>query len=98
MNIETEKLPAWMRPFIWFAGTDDPNGGMPPSLRRAFRDRDALADSIVEIIEWRPRRIILSHGRWYERDAVAELERAFRKVLRERLWMKAVDDMKARNR
>lgn len=97
-NFETALLPAWVRPFIWLAGTDHPNGAMPPRLRRAFRDRDALADSIMRMIDWRPRRLLLAHGRWFQRDAVAVLERSFRKVLRERLWMKAVDDMKTRER
>jgi hypothetical protein len=97
-NFETERLPAWVRPFIWLSGTDYPDGGMSPRMRRTFRDRDALAESIMQMIDWRPRRLLLVHGRWYERDAVAELERAFRKILSERLWMKAVDDIKARER
>lgn len=96
VNIETAKLPTWARPFIWFAGTDDPNGAMPPDLRRAYRDRDALGESIERLIALRPHRIILSHGRCYTENAVGELERAFRKVLRERMWMKAVEDIKAR--
>jgi hypothetical protein len=33
------------------------------------------------MIGWAPERIILAHGRWYPRDGVAELERAFRWVL-----------------
>jgi hypothetical protein len=30
------------------------------------------------MIGWQPERMILAHGRWYERDAVGELRRAFR--------------------
>lgn len=97
-NFETGRLPAWVRPFIWIAGTDHPDGSMPLRLRRLYRDRDALADSIQQIIDWRPRRLLLAHGRWYERDAVTALERAFRTILRERQWMKAVDEMKAQDR
>jgi hypothetical protein len=96
VNIETAKLPTWARPFIWFAGTDDPNGALPPDLRRAYRDRDALAESIEGLIALRPRRILLSQGRWYSENAVGELERAFRKVLRDRMWMKAVEQIKAK--
>jgi hypothetical protein len=33
------------------------------------------------MIAWNPERIILVHGRWYQRDGVQELRRAFRWVL-----------------
>jgi hypothetical protein len=29
------------------------------------------------MLAWNPQRIILAHGRWYERDGAAELARAF---------------------
>lgn len=97
-NLETDKLPAWLRPVIWFSGTDHPDAAMPPALRRGFRDRDALADQVEQIIAWRPQRIILCHGKWIACDAVAELERAFRKILRDRMWVRALDEIKARER
>lgn len=97
-SFETGLLPAWVRPVIWLTGTDAPRGGMPPRLRRAMRDRDALAESVQQMIDWQPRRLLLAHGAWYERDAVPALERIFRKVLRERLWVEAVEDMKQRQR
>jgi len=96
VNFETETLAPWLRPLVWLAGTDHPGAGLPPALRRAYRDKDALAESIEQIIAWRPRRLILSHGKWFERDAVAELERRFRKLLRDRMWARAVDEHKAR--
>ncbi|MGY2848592.1 MULTISPECIES: hypothetical protein [unclassified Bradyrhizobium] len=34
--------------------------------------------AVARMIEWDPERIILAHGRWYDRDGRAELERAFR--------------------
>jgi hypothetical protein len=33
------------------------------------------------MIAWDPERIILAHGRWYERNGTAELKRAFRWLL-----------------
>jgi hypothetical protein len=33
------------------------------------------------MIAWNPERVILAHGRWYERDGAQELRRAFRWVL-----------------
>jgi hypothetical protein len=30
------------------------------------------------MIAWQPEKVVMAHGRWYERDGVAELRRAFR--------------------
>ncbi len=95
---ETAKLPAWARPVIWLAGIDDSDGKMPPDMAVTFRDKEALADSVDRMIAWGPQRVILAHGRWYARDGVQELERAFRRVLRARRWDQAITDMKARER
>lgn len=95
-NFETAKLPAWMRPVIWLAGIDDTDGKMPPDLKWRFRNsREQLADAVDQMIDWRPRRIILAHGRWYENNAVDELERAFRKLMRHRRWEKVMAEMDA---
>jgi hypothetical protein len=32
-------------------------------------------------VAWQPERIILAHGRWYEKDGTEELRRAFRWLL-----------------
>jgi len=95
---ETAKLPVWMRPLVWIAGIDDPDGTMPPDMRRSFRDRTALGADLERMIAWAPERVIIAHGRWYESNGVAELERAFRKVLNHSRWDKAIGDMKARER
>jgi hypothetical protein len=34
------------------------------------------------MIGWNPVRIILAHGKWYERDGANELRRAFRWLMR----------------
>lgn len=93
---ETEKLPAYCRPFAWLNGIDDSDGKTPPLIAWSFRDKEAFAEDIEQMIEWRPRRVIIAHGRWYERDGVGELERAFRRVLRTRRWDSAIKDMKDR--
>ena len=95
---ETAKLPAWMRPIVWIAGIDDSDGTMPPDMRWSFRDKAALAEDIERMIAWAPERVILAHGRWYRRDGTAELERAFRRLLRERRWDRAIGESKARQR
>ncbi|MHA7850041.1 DUF4336 domain-containing protein [Roseovarius sp.] len=91
---ETAKLPVWTRPIIWIAGVDDSDGSMPPRLRWRYRDKVALAESLERMIAWAPERVILAHGRWYERRGTAELERAFRRLLRHRRWDRALSDMK----
>ncbi|MFX0542380.1 DUF4336 domain-containing protein [Roseovarius sp. S4756] len=93
-NFETAKLPIWMRPLVWIAGIDDSDGKMPPDMRMTFR-KAALADSVERMIAWAPERIILAHGRWYRSDGVAELRRAFRRVLRDREWTAAMDRIEA---
>lgn len=88
--LETDKLSALCRPAAWLGGVDDTDGKMPFRLRRGFRDKDALAEDIETMIGWHPRRILLAHGRCYPWGAVAELERAFRRVISARRWDKAL--------
>lgn len=85
-NFETAKLPVWMRPLIWLAGLDAPRGRMPPDMYHSFRDKARLAECVEAMIGWGPQRVMLAHGCWFEQDGVAQLERAFRPVLRDRRW------------
>ncbi|MCG8545127.1 MAG: DUF4336 domain-containing protein, partial [Alphaproteobacteria bacterium] len=63
----------------------DPDGGMPMDLRLTYWGRrDAIAAAVGRMIAWNPQRIILSHGRWYPDNGVAELRRAFR-------WIGGID-------
>ncbi|QIE45938.1 DUF4336 domain-containing protein [Pseudohalocynthiibacter aestuariivivens] len=96
-NFETAKLPFWMRPLIWLAGIDDSDGKMPPDMKFSFRDKEKLADAVDQMVAWRPRRMILAHGRWYENNAVDELERAFRKLMRHRRWGAVMEKYEQQN-
>ncbi len=93
-NFETANLPVWMRPLVWLAGIDDSDGKMPPEMRMTFR-KTPLAESVEAMIAWQPERLILAHGRWYDSDAVAELRRAFRRILRDREWNAAMKRIEA---
>ncbi|WP_294611413.1 DUF4336 domain-containing protein [uncultured Roseovarius sp.] len=93
-NIETARIAARFRPFVWLNGIDDTDGKMPPILRWGFRDKEALADSVEAMIGWAPERIVLAHGRCYLRDGVGELERAFRRLLRVRKWDRVIGQAK----
>lgn len=78
-NFEAHKLPWWMRLLTRVAGIADPDGKMPPDMKASFAGhRDQLRAAVERMIAWGPERVILAHGRWYERDGVAELKRAFR--------------------
>ena len=93
-NFETSKLPVWMRPLASIAGIDDSDGKMPPDMRLTFR-KAPLAKSVQRMIAWQPQRLILAHGRWFEQGAVDELRRAFRRILRDREWIDAMEKIEA---
>ena len=81
-NFEAKNLPLWMRPLAWCAGILDPDGRQPLDMRLTFKKRKPIfARDVARMIEWKPERVILAHGRWYEKEGVAELKRAFRWVL-----------------
>lgn len=96
--IDTAKLPAHCRPFVWLNGIDNTDGKMPPLLRWTYKNKAALAEDIETLVNWKPRRIILAHGDCYEANGAAELQRAFRKLLNARAWEKTVDEIKAREK
>lgn len=77
-NFEPDKV---AKPFRWLvkiAGSTDPDGKAPLDLRMTFWGQKAQARSCLKrMLEWEPRKIVLSHGRWYESNGTAELRRAF---------------------
>jgi len=78
-NFEAEKLNTVMRWLVRLAGNLDPDGKLPIDLRMTFLGRHKQAcKSYACLLAWQPERIILSHGRWYDRNGVKELKRAFR--------------------
>jgi hypothetical protein len=79
-NFEPERIRnPLLRWIMRLIGPTDPDGKMPFDLRQTFRKhRDRFRDAVATMIGWKPERIILAHGRWYDRNAVAELRRAFR--------------------
>ena len=98
MAIETSKIPVKYRPWAWLCGIDDSDGRMPPSIRWSIRDKKAFAEDVETLIAWRPRRVMISHGRWYEENGQGELERAFRRYLHSHRWEKAYEEVRGRNK
>jgi hypothetical protein len=83
-NFEPRKLGPVMRFLTWIGGAQDPDGQMPRDLRLTFSWHKAEMRKAAEtMIAWQPERIIIAHGRWYEKDGTAELRRAFRWLLRD---------------
>jgi hypothetical protein len=82
-NFEPRKLGSWMmRILTRLGGAQDPAGAMPRDMRMSYRDKARLKVAVETMIGWDPERIILAHGRWYDRDGTDELRRAFHWLLR----------------
>ncbi|MCA0046231.1 DUF4336 domain-containing protein [Mesorhizobium sp. B283B1A] len=79
-NLDLKRFKSiFYRLVTWAAGSNDPDGMLPWELRRHFRaNRQHNRVAIDRMIAWRPDRILLAHGRCYERDGWQELKRAFR--------------------
>lgn len=81
-NFEPRKVGFWSRPLLRAAGVLDPDGKAPADMRMSFfGGRRKLRAAVERMIGWAPDRVILAHGRWYDRDGVGELRRAFRWAL-----------------
>ena len=92
--VDTAPLPAWARPMIWLAGLDDSDGKPPIGLAPRLGGRRAVSDVIEQVLDWGPERLILTHGRCYGIDAAGEMTRAFRRLMRDRLWDRAIEESK----
>lgn len=79
-NFEPRKLGLVGRGLTWLGGAQDPDGQMPRDMRMTY-PRQALSEAVGTMIGWAPERVIVAHGRWYEKDGVKELRRAFRWLL-----------------
>jgi hypothetical protein len=78
-NFEPEKLGSVYGWLVRLAGVADPDGKAPLDLRLAFLGHKKEARSSFErMAAWEPEKVIIAHGRWYERDGSAQLRRAFR--------------------
>ena len=78
-NFEREKTSGAGRAALALAGSMEPDGKAPIHLRFAMRlNRDAARQAAARLIEWAPERVIFAHGRWFDSNASAELERSFR--------------------
>jgi hypothetical protein len=78
-NFEPGKIGGVYRWLVRFAGAADPDGKAPIDLRLTFWGRkEAARSSFERMLAWDPDKVVLAHGRWYDRAGTAELRRAFR--------------------
>jgi len=81
-NFEPRNLSWPLRILTRLGRIQDPDGQMPRDMRMTFsKGHRKLRAAVERMIDWGPERIILAHGRWYDKNAVSELKRAFRWVL-----------------
>jgi hypothetical protein len=78
-NFEPEKVPWHYRWLLKVGGNAEPDGKTPFDLRLTFWGNKAQAHQCFQqMLAWQPQRILVAHGRWYEQNGTAELQRAFR--------------------
>lgn len=77
-NFEARKLGSGVLRLLTFLdGLRDPDGQTPRDLRLTF-DKTTLRGAVEAMIALDPERVVIAHGRWYDKDGRKELERAFR--------------------
>ncbi len=82
LNLEPEKLPALVRSVARLIGVTAPDGRAPVYLRRIVAGRRPQASAAAaRLVALQPERVIFSHGRWFDRNATAELRRSLRWLL-----------------
>ncbi len=79
-NFEAERIPnPILRTLLRVGGSAGPGGQTSIDVRVAARGHHGRArDALRHMLGWAPQRIIVSHGKGYDRDIAAELHRAFR--------------------
>lgn len=85
VNLEPDKIGRLNRFIARLAGICAPCGGMSPDIRLAFwPSRRKLRPALERVLSWQPERIIVSHGRCFDIDGSAAIERAFNWALSRR--------------
>ncbi len=83
-NFELAKVQGgWLKKILMqWGGVAAPDGSMPRDMRLTFKKQQPQLKSAIEkMIGWAPERIIIAHGRWFEKNGTAELKRAFNWLL-----------------
>jgi len=82
VNVESQRLPALLRPLIRLFGSTAPDGMPPPYLRAIVKMRRPAAAAAAErLLALQPERVVFAHGRCFEHDGAAALRRSLRWLL-----------------
>ena len=82
-NFEPRHLPWYMAWAVRLTGIRTPDGRTPPDMAASFRkSRIDVRGHVDWMLRQAPERVILSHGRCYDADAVPRLKRAFRGLVK----------------
>lgn len=82
INLEADLLPVLIRPLARVLGIVAPDGKAPLYLRLLLRtNRREVADAARRLVAFEPKRVIFTHGQWFQRDATDELRRSLRWLL-----------------
>jgi hypothetical protein len=78
-NFEAAKVSNPVLLFLMrLGGVAEPAGSMPRDMRLTYKkQKPQLKAAIEKMIGWNPERIIIAHGRWFEKDGAGELRRRF---------------------
>jgi hypothetical protein len=78
MNLELDKVRQPWRFVTRLTGMYHPRGQIFFGMRLPFLlQKRKTGAAARKMLSWRPERIILSHGRWFESNGSATLERLF---------------------
>jgi len=79
-NFERARIPnPFLRALMQVGGATGPGGQTSVDIRIAARRHHGRArDALGQMLRWTPQRIILAHGKGYDDNIAAELQRAFR--------------------
>lgn len=79
-NFEPKRTSSvFLRTLYKLAGIAYPNGKTPIDLRMTFTgQKEQAREGYRRMLSWHPEKIILAHGRWYDKNGTEELERAFK--------------------
>lgn len=82
-SLEPDRVPARTRLFARATGTLYPRATAPVYLRAALRlGGQPAKKALAHLIGWRPERVIFAHGRWFDGDGAAALEKALKPLTR----------------
>lgn len=77
LNLENDRLPVLARPMAHLLGIVAPRGKAPIYVRLLLRaNRREVMDAAARLVAFEPKRVIFSHGEWFEHDASERLRRS----------------------